>query len=55
MCEYCKKMKSLHYDRNGVIQEVYIEQDKTLSITHPISEFSISIDIEYCPKCGVKL
>lgn len=44
MCEYCKNEKSLYYDRNGVIQEVYIEQDKTLSIAHPVSDFSVSIE-----------
>lgn len=55
MCEYCEKSKSLHYDENGVIQEVYIESDKTLSITHPVSEFSINIEIKYCPMCGKKL
>lgn len=54
-CEYCNKSKSLHYDKCNIIQEVYIEADKTLSVTHYVSEYSISIDIDYCPKCGTKL
>ncbi|MBY6842787.1 hypothetical protein [Clostridium botulinum] len=55
MCDYCKKSKSLHYDANGVIQEVYLESDKTLSITHPVSEFNVSIKIRFCPMCGKRL
>jgi Zn-finger nucleic acid-binding protein len=55
MCDYCEKLKSLYYDRNGTIEEVFIEEDKILSICHEMSEHSISIEINYCPMCGQKL
>lgn len=55
MCDYCKKNKSLYYDREGVIQEIYIESDKTLTVSHPITEFSVNIPINYCMMCGNKL
>jgi len=48
-------MKSLFYDQNGAIQEVYIEPDKTLTISHPSSDLSVSLEIKFCPVCGEKL
>lgn len=54
-CNYCNSSKSLHYDKDGVISEIYIESDKTLSVTHPLPEFSVNIKINYCPICGKKL
>ena len=55
MCDYCEKMKSLHYNKGGVIQEVYIEADGSLTITHPVSEFDVSFKINYCPMCSRSL
>ncbi|WP_275372687.1 hypothetical protein [Clostridium tertium] len=55
MCKYCEKGECLYYKKYDPVQAVYIEEDKTLSIDHPVSEFSVSIDIDYCPKCGRSL
>lgn len=54
-CEFCNELKSLYYDRSGVIQEVYIEPDKTLSVSNQDVEYIANIKINYCPMCGKKL
>ena len=61
MCEYCKKSKSLYYDKgNPIIREVYIELDGTMSVASHISDnhtmhYGINFKINYCPMCGRKI
>lgn len=59
MCKFCKGTKNLYYSRtNACIQEVYIEEDSTLSISCPLidseDEYSVNLKINYCPMCGKK-
>ena len=56
-CEYCDEatMKSIYYDRNGEILEIYIEPDKTLSVSRPYGCDGANVKINYCPMCGIKL
>ena len=56
-CEYCDEatMKSIYYDRNGEILEIYIEPDKTLSVSRPYGCDGANAKINYCPMCGIKL
>ena len=62
MCEYCDEMKSIYWNddyRKSSVREVYIEPDKTLTITANASydedNYSINIKINYCPMCGREL
>lgn len=53
-CMFFTEMKSMHYDSKGVILEVYIEPDNTMTVAACDCEDSVSIEIEYCPMCGRK-
>ncbi len=61
MCEYCEQKESIHYSEKDYIQELYIEEDKTLTVQGPLDRFdlyadnSVTIIINYCPICGRKL
>lgn len=59
MCKYCEEMKSFYYSAtNNYIQEVYMEEDGSLSIACPAfsdEEGDVNFKINYCPICGKKL
>ena len=62
MCDYCERMKSIYWNTNlneSPIREVYIEPDKTMSITANFGTAdgfeSSSLNINFCPMCGDKL
>lgn len=56
MCVYCEGKESIYYDKSGVIREIYIEEDKTMTVGHMgDDEFSVNIKISNCPMCGKKL
>lgn len=64
MCKYCEHLESLFYNRDickSVVQEVYIEPDKTMTVAiisadPECDDYSgASIEIDYCPKCGEAL
>lgn len=56
-CEYCNEefMKSIYYNKSHEILEIYIEPDKTLSVSRPYGCDGANVVINYCPMCGTKL
>ena len=59
MCDYCDKMESLHWDDRGIIREVYIEADASLTVNidsyDDDDDDSCNISINFCPMCGERL